>query len=211
MVVAIIALLISMLLPSMKQARELAIRVKCASQLKQIMTGTFMYTTSNAGLLPARPGWGAGNRRPHTMVDVSLGVDLNKTFIQPYITDDRDLLFCPSRLLEVRNPATTSPNYTYVNVTYQYHLYDTDNAWVVERPDLSRAGGLKAGYGVWSCLTVDDALYGYFGHDRPLIPLEPDGLNSALTDGSARWFKWEQCEAYIGWGSQLYLWPKSSR
>jgi prepilin-type N-terminal cleavage/methylation domain-containing protein/prepilin-type processing-associated H-X9-DG protein len=51
-VVAIIALLISILLPSLKQAREQAKSVKCASNVRQWGIGMMMFTQENGDLIP---------------------------------------------------------------------------------------------------------------------------------------------------------------
>jgi len=51
-VIGIIALLISILLPSLNRARETANRVKCASNLKQIGQAMLMYSNENQGLYP---------------------------------------------------------------------------------------------------------------------------------------------------------------
>jgi type II secretory pathway pseudopilin PulG len=51
-VVAIIALLIAILLPSLNRARELSRRTVCGSNQKQIMTGVQMYASEYAGSVP---------------------------------------------------------------------------------------------------------------------------------------------------------------
>ena len=51
-VIGIIALLISILLPSLNRAREQANRVKCASNLRQIGQGILMYANENKGNFP---------------------------------------------------------------------------------------------------------------------------------------------------------------
>ena len=51
-VIGIIALLISILLPSLNRARASANSVKCLSNLRQIGTGYLMYTQANNGYLP---------------------------------------------------------------------------------------------------------------------------------------------------------------
>ena len=52
-VVAIIALLISILLPSLAKAREQAKRITCAANMKGISTATLTYAEESSGFLPA--------------------------------------------------------------------------------------------------------------------------------------------------------------
>src|SRR5256714_2447666 len=72
-VIGIIALLISILLPSLNRARETANRVKCASNLRQIGQAVLMYANENKGAYPRTvatvstgagfnpvPTWGTG-------------------------------------------------------------------------------------------------------------------------------------------------------
>lgn len=51
-VIGIIAVLISILLPSLRKARESAIRVNCASNLRQLGLAWFAYAVENKGLYP---------------------------------------------------------------------------------------------------------------------------------------------------------------
>ena len=53
-VIGIIALLISILLPALNKARAQANKVKCESNIRQIMNGFVMYANENRGLLPAQ-------------------------------------------------------------------------------------------------------------------------------------------------------------
>jgi len=69
-VIGIIALLISILLPSLNRARETANRVKCASNLRQIGQALLLYANENRGAYPRSiaeglgggitPTWGTG-------------------------------------------------------------------------------------------------------------------------------------------------------
>ena len=51
-VIGIIALLVAMLLPALTKARESAMRVSCASQLRQMGMAIHMYANSNGGRVP---------------------------------------------------------------------------------------------------------------------------------------------------------------
>lgn len=63
-VIGIIALLISILLPSLNRAREQANRIKCGSNIRQIAMAAIMYANQNKGQFPRtywRPGVGLVN------------------------------------------------------------------------------------------------------------------------------------------------------
>ena len=75
-VIGIIALLISILLPSLNKARETANRAKCASNLHQLGLAILLYQNDNSQLYPrtvltttaggAGPTWGSGPSTPGT-------------------------------------------------------------------------------------------------------------------------------------------------
>jgi len=56
-VIGIIALLVAMLLPALNRAREAAVQVQCASQLRQLGMGFMNYAAQNRGWLPSWSGW----------------------------------------------------------------------------------------------------------------------------------------------------------
>ena len=57
-VIGIIALLISILMPALGRARDQANRIKCMSNLRSLMQGIIMYSSTNKSYLP-HPNWGA--------------------------------------------------------------------------------------------------------------------------------------------------------
>ena len=77
-VIGIIALLVGILLPTLANARSTAMRVNCASQLRQIALATVMYANENHGYIPTiRDEW----KDPH-------GYDISGNFNYTYTNSD---------------------------------------------------------------------------------------------------------------------------
>ncbi|HLK57168.1 MAG TPA: prepilin-type N-terminal cleavage/methylation domain-containing protein [Chthonomonadaceae bacterium] len=99
-VIAIIAILAAILFPVFARAREMARKTSCLSNIKQILTGSMMYSQDyDERIMPA---W-LNYKQPLDMI--ACGDDPNgfscgtpwETFIQPYIKN-RQALICPSAL-----------------------------------------------------------------------------------------------------------------
>jgi prepilin-type N-terminal cleavage/methylation domain-containing protein/prepilin-type processing-associated H-X9-DG protein len=118
-VIGIIALLISILLPSLNRARETANRVKCSSNLRQIGTAMQLYANENKGLFPRTiiqtnlasviPTWGtvsgsAAGGSPATNADPFAGVS------QPSLNDVTASLFLVLRTQEITPEVFTCPS-----------------------------------------------------------------------------------------------------
>jgi prepilin-type N-terminal cleavage/methylation domain-containing protein/prepilin-type processing-associated H-X9-DG protein len=56
-VIGIIAVLVSILLPAVNRARQQAVAVDCASQLRQLGTALSIYAENNKGMYPTWSGW----------------------------------------------------------------------------------------------------------------------------------------------------------
>jgi prepilin-type N-terminal cleavage/methylation domain-containing protein/prepilin-type processing-associated H-X9-DG protein len=64
-VIGIIAVLMGILLPVLSRARDSAIRIKCASRLRELAQACHLYADSNDGWLP--PGYRDNNPDDHTV------------------------------------------------------------------------------------------------------------------------------------------------
>ena len=113
-VIGIIALLISILLPTLNQARASAKQVMCSSNLRQLGTGMFMYTDANGGLFPTP----ARFTRPEDWIHWENGRDLNEGRLVPYTGNEfvASLYRCPDDQYEahrVADPAKGAYLYSY--------------------------------------------------------------------------------------------------
>jgi prepilin-type N-terminal cleavage/methylation domain-containing protein/prepilin-type processing-associated H-X9-DG protein len=123
--IAIIALLVSILLPSLNQARELARRVVCASSSRNLGTALNCYATESDGWLPsAEPRDREPVSRLHWFmnakllegVSVSLDYDGDGNLIGPMGAESP--LTCPSH----ERPTETRANPGEPSVTHSYGL-----------------------------------------------------------------------------------------
>ena len=181
-VVSIIALLVSILVPALTEAREQAKRVRCAAQLHQIMLSVVMYTSdSDKQLTPnlLYPGVGTpgGDARygycPWHGSEGKVGLGL---LIPEYMDADRlgEIVYCPSQ-----RDHSSSFSGQIRDISFEYAWGDP-GLYVVSgyfmrpsiRMDMGRAKAV-----------VSDLWYAWHnatGH-RPL------GDNVAYSDGSVQW------------------------
>ena len=62
---------------------------------------------------------------------------------------------------------------------------------------------------LWGCMTLEksSAPGFFFGHDKPIVPTLPDGVNFVYTDGSGVWSYWKDMEAYLLISRGTWYWP----
>ena len=199
-VVSIIALLISILLPSLSKARELARRTSCSSNLRQITLGAVMYAQTQRQLLPRmdRNGVSASlstrtdhiswiNRTIYDYYREGLGLDL-KTFL------------CPDRGVEfIREDIGYQP----IRITYYTMMGRDESIWNYAPYTPWRSPQALNDPGMWVVAadliesgTVTPAIasssHGSIGqvqgpqHDNP-EDIGSEGGNQSHLDGSVSW------------------------
>lgn len=124
-VIGIIALLISVLLPSLNRAREQAQTVTCQSNLRQFGYAFLMYTNDNKGKYP---GPAAGTQRPDDWVHWQGGRDRNEGAVQKYLGPfNRALYRCPTDVVE-NHLTAYDMSYTVNWMVCEYHRRNNNDA-----------------------------------------------------------------------------------
>lgn len=153
-VIAIIGILASMLLPALSQAREMAKRITCASQLKQLGLGVQAYIQDFDSTAPA----------PYMQSSVynhlSKGYQpfgIGHLFRSNYIPS-KEVFYCTDqRFYCARSDAQNSPTYNY-NKKFFVDIIPPNNSW--------------AGYSYFW-----DAAYDYTAASNEFTSLTPKGAN----------------------------------
>ena len=197
-VISIIALLLSILMPSLGKARSSAMRIKCAAQLRQIGVACQVYAAANNELLPPFYDWSV-RRNPPRMTHFGTYVYNQSYYLivsKPYgaalansgYLPNCDILYCPSdKRFKGRKPGelfydSSRPSYHPNEMSYT-HLYVTDdylgktNYRKFYRYKLTAPGKsvVAVDTGHWGEPWDNDPVWGYNAHEKGINLLKIDG------------------------------------
>ncbi len=201
-VVAIIAVLVAILLPALSSARELARRIKCASQLREIGVSFLMYAQDNNDLCPPKGLW----TYPQSCVlpgTVWVNQFRSGTNYYPNYLKDYHLWYCPDWIEAGYNLewAWGAGELSYI---YEPGFLRNGGSLNITRLDNQPEGGAND----WSVLACD-MLAWYAGapmpawnHQASSLTTDMDdakGANVCYIDGSVQWkSKAETVEHHLG-------------
>jgi type II secretory pathway pseudopilin PulG len=168
-VIGVIGVLIALLLPALRVARESAQRVKCAAQLRNLGYAFQMYANSNKGSLPAWSGW---HTWPPNQPDDTEGPAWTIEMI-PYMGDpDSPAYNCPAFPTRMRNYFIASI-WSFVNGRRSMKLSDIKlSSQFILSGDVTEIGAYPAPYGT-SKYTAADA--DFSDEARALLAFPEDG------------------------------------
>ena len=189
-VVAIIALLLSILLPSLSKAKEMAKRVVCATNLKQWGTGIVTYSVDNNGKIP-ETAWAHGQ------------------------LDERvpNVVFTPDTPPAMYSPKTTHRDMTPISVQIMepymggvdFENKTIDASWLC--PSNPRLKNLAEDYWREPVNGYLHMNFSYFGHIKKFASrnVDPQRLIRDLQDGRLDGSKVLMCD-YVYYNQQFSLW-----
>jgi len=190
-VIGIIAVLISLLLPSLKKARESAQRATCASNIRQLITGIALYAVDQKDKTPAMIVGREGFYSDYWMRDFGLDAwgGLGHIYIRKYAPNHMSY-FCPSGLREdVLNLCWPkgAPSTTYVVVGE----YQMRNAYLYDSAPRAAADGKGRYTRMMKRVAVFDNL-------EQELARHKDGLNVGYYDGSVEYWV-DSKKRFYGW------------
>lgn len=184
-VIAIIAILLSLLLPSLSKSRKQARIAVEISTRKQLYDATMIYVQNNSGYYPDR---GTSTVYLHQIKDGTR--DINKSLIEEYIGKGQEvrtnIAFCDSNLMDVRGPDNAPYDYKKTYCTLNYFIMPSGGSLLDSTFDYNSMYKAVPNNALWSCMSLRVSTY-WFGHNAPVEEIEPEGCSTAFVDGSGRW------------------------
>jgi prepilin-type N-terminal cleavage/methylation domain-containing protein len=135
-VIGIIAVLIAMLMPALRRAREEARRVQCASNLRQIGFALTSYANENKDYFPHCGSQGIGHRS-EDWIWWQVTLDINESQVARYLGARGDnlkaVLRCPSDEITIHHPSTGGPYFYSYTLNYMLGTDDTTDPAMGDR------------------------------------------------------------------------------
>jgi len=193
-VVGIIAALGGVVVPMVGKIQENAVRVRCASNLRQIGAALNGYRAENRGWLPVRPS-GLDQTNPHVLKYKSLPASMGRQM--QLAAGSRDVFYCPGNY-QSRTPDEWWPfSSGTIAITYQFPFWLKSSCWLVPPPDYR--------YPTSEAVIAAD----YLGTDTtPAAPLawnhklsadgSPCGMNMLFGDSHVEWRS--HARGWLLWG-----------
>jgi prepilin-type N-terminal cleavage/methylation domain-containing protein/prepilin-type processing-associated H-X9-DG protein len=154
-VIAIIAILAAMLLPALSAAKEKAARVRCASNLRQVGVGAFLYASDSSEWLPQRH-WPSGQNPWQTYEACRVTPGTSTLTRGPY---NLGLLFFSK---SVPNPEVYyCPSGSKVDKTWTYTYYATAPLQWPSTPTGSGDDNVRCGYNYYPQPRGTEMVQGY--------------------------------------------------
>ncbi len=117
-VIAIIGILASMMLPSLRNAMDSATSIECTSQLKQVAIAITQYSNDNGGVLPSKGTTPSNTKLEYWMCPLA-----------SYIGISRESYFMPGSLFYCPAVTPTSSEYSSQYRTYGINPNVINKAW----------------------------------------------------------------------------------
>ncbi|MDA3872769.1 MAG: type II secretion system protein [Kiritimatiellae bacterium] len=201
-VIAIIALLVSLLVPAVSRSLNRATRIRCLNNLRQIAIGTVSWATEHQGELPeAQRDVGTF---PHAFMNY-------EEIFRERLGDRDKVMFCPGKLIKVRNPETVHYDTKYT--TYQYFYFDPPflGTYQSNKPNFSYMDTYPDEAALWGCLTITTTSGVSLAHNEPAVTEPASGMNAVYLDGHGTWVDPENLENYFTVSGAQYFWPHPRR